>query len=209
MSIPTLYSMQKWEMDMITCKLCDSPVYSRGLCSKHYYHEVKLEKIKNGKTCSVEGCNNPAKSFGLCGSHRAKQLKEGAPKREVKTSCQVEGCNNKHFSSGYCTKHYLRIRRNNTLETKGHTPEDINDKDLISIDNNNREGQMIVYDIDMVTLSQRSSIPVGNITKVLGTLQETGQIERFEVNNTTKICSIWVDSRIELAMFADLNKTII
>ena len=87
---------------------CGNPVFSRGICRKHY----EKERLETASPCSFSGCQNPSFRKTLCSKHyRAEQLK----KHPI---CTVSGCANhqKTLTSGLCEKHLFRYSRHGKVE---------------------------------------------------------------------------------------------
>lgn len=87
---------------------CGNPVFSRGICRKHY----EKERLETAAPCSISGCEKKAYRGDLCSDHyRAKQ-------KESKPICTVPGCENhqKTLKSGLCEKHLFRYSRHGSVE---------------------------------------------------------------------------------------------
>jgi hypothetical protein len=87
---------------------CGNPVFSRGICRKHY----EQERLETASPCSFSGCDKKSYRGALCSAHyRAEQLK----KHPI---CAVAGCENhqKTLSSGLCEKHLFRYTRHGSIE---------------------------------------------------------------------------------------------
>jgi len=79
-------------------EVCDSPVYSRGLCEKHYRRLVRSGtpvRVQNKVTvCGRPGCQEHIYCRGLCGKHYRKQMyairriKEGHIDQYYTYSCE-------------------------------------------------------------------------------------------------------------------------
>jgi len=78
---------------------CIKPVFSGGLCCKHY-DEWKLAKAP---ICSVDGCSTHSHAKGLCNKHYRQEL--------YKPPCIVDGCGRRQQAGGLCTTHYMRKRK--------------------------------------------------------------------------------------------------
>lgn len=92
---------------------CGNPVFSRGVCRKHY----EQERLATAAPCSFSGCQNKSYRGTLCAKHyREDQLK----KHPI---CTVAGCTNhqKTLSSGLCEKHLFRYARHGTVEQPRNT----------------------------------------------------------------------------------------
>lgn len=72
---------------------CDSKVYARALCRKHYDFvrrrtddplPPRERMINAGKECSVDGCPKPAIAKGLCVNHHALKRRWGTPDESVR-----------------------------------------------------------------------------------------------------------------------------
>lgn len=93
--------IHKYHRKTYTCKLCDRPSQSRGLCHKHYavWRYSNVEKL----ACKCKECGKPvakrsAKVTGLCFRCWGKE------KKCVK-------CGDPAVARGLCSKHYLQCRR--------------------------------------------------------------------------------------------------
>lgn len=87
---------------------CGNPVFSRGICRKHY----EKERLETAAPCSISGCEKKAYRGDLCSEHyRAKQ-------KESRPICIVPGCGNhqKTLKSGLCEKHLFRYSRHGSVE---------------------------------------------------------------------------------------------
>lgn len=75
----TLYNHEK------TCEKCDQSVYSRGLCSTHYYQERNREKRRPTQQrtnpivkCRVKGCDrDTARADAICFHHNRSRTRWG------------------------------------------------------------------------------------------------------------------------------------
>ncbi len=78
------------------CSICifdneeENPVYSKGLCKKHYHEKESYTKLKGRKVIKQ---NLPAPKS----------------KRVYDPICTIPGCPEKHFSRGFCSLHYSRV----------------------------------------------------------------------------------------------------
>jgi hypothetical protein len=97
-------------MDYIECSEvgCGNPVFSRGLCRKHY----ERERLETAAPCSVSGCQNKAYRGNLCAEHYRKE------QMRLRPACTVFGCEEpqKTLTSGLCNKHYFRFSRHGSVE---------------------------------------------------------------------------------------------
>lgn len=86
---------------------CGNPIFSSGLCRKHY----EQERLKNAVSCSIHGCNNTSYRGDLCVTHYREKLKLSRP------LCTVPNCKNhqKTLSSGLCEKHLFRLQRHGSI----------------------------------------------------------------------------------------------
>ena len=108
-------------MNICIEKECDTKVYVRRRCSKHYHQFIWASYGE----CRVEGCGRAAitKSRNLCKKHYYRFQKHGHTDlvKRVNTTgegveCSVDGCSiNKVMAKGLCVKHYTR------MITNGHT----------------------------------------------------------------------------------------
>lgn len=101
-----------------TCAVCDSPVYARGHCSRHYRQLLPAGEIRPDRSpasCAVEGCGRQAVTRGWCHGHYVRWNRTGdvrgdvplrRPERDV---CSVEGCGRGVNSTGLCRSHYRRF----------------------------------------------------------------------------------------------------
>lgn len=87
---------------------CGNPVFSRGICRKHY----EQERLETAAPCSFTGCQNKAYRGVLCAEHYRKEQVQKRPK------CVVPGCSShqKTLKSGLCEKHLFRYSRHGTVE---------------------------------------------------------------------------------------------
>ena len=87
---------------------CGNPVFSLGLCRKHY----EQERLATAAPCSFLGCENKSYRGDLCAKHYREKIRSQHPK------CTVAGCNEpqKTLKSGLCEKHLFRFTRHGTVE---------------------------------------------------------------------------------------------
>jgi hypothetical protein len=87
---------------------CGNPVFSTGLCRKHY----EGERLATAAPCSFFGCAEKSYRGNLCAKHYREKIKENHPK------CTVPGCSDpqKHLTLGFCQKHLFRFTRHGTIE---------------------------------------------------------------------------------------------
>ena len=87
---------------------CGNPVFSRGLCRKHY----ERERLETAAPCSASGCQNKAYRGTLCAEHYRKE------QVRLRPVCTVSGCGEpqKTLTSGFCNKHYFRFSRHGSVE---------------------------------------------------------------------------------------------
>lgn len=87
---------------------CGNPIFSTGLCRKHY----EQERLKHAVSCSISGCSSKAYRGDLCATHYREKLKLSRP------ICVVPNCTNhqKTLSSGLCEKHLFRQQRHGSIE---------------------------------------------------------------------------------------------
>lgn len=78
---------------------CGNPVFSRGVCRKHY----DLQRKAEADPCSTAGCTRPASRRGMCDAHYRSELKKRTK------PCKVPGCEDGVKAQGYCDKHYQRF----------------------------------------------------------------------------------------------------
>lgn len=97
-------------MEYIECQQaeCGNPVFSRGLCRKHY----EQEKLATASPCSVSGCQEKRYRGDLCTTHYREHIRKQHP------LCTVPGCTNhqKTLKSGLCEKHLFRATRHGSVE---------------------------------------------------------------------------------------------
>jgi hypothetical protein len=97
-------------MKYVECSVdgCGNPVFSRGLCRKHY----EQERLETASPCSFVGCNNKSHRGSLCATHYREHIKLTHP------TCTVDGCSNKQktLKSGLCEKHLFRFSRHGKVE---------------------------------------------------------------------------------------------
>lgn len=73
---------------MCSVKGCETPIYSRGTCRKHYdwlrrnedtggLIEVKESLRNKGLSCLVEACGRPSICKGYCGGHYSRWKRDG------------------------------------------------------------------------------------------------------------------------------------
>lgn len=87
---------------------CGNPVFSSGLCRKHY----EQERLATASPCSFLGCSKPSFRGTLCSTHYRAQIKKTRP------LCTVPGCteHQKTLKSGLCEKHLFRYSRHGSFE---------------------------------------------------------------------------------------------
>jgi hypothetical protein len=87
---------------------CGNPVFSRGICRKHY----EKERLETAALCSFSSCKNKAYRGDLCSAHYQKKQKASKP------ICTVAGCTDhqKTLKSRLCEKHLFRYSRHGTVE---------------------------------------------------------------------------------------------
>lgn len=87
---------------------CGNPVFSSGLCRKHY----EQERLATASPCSIDGCNRLAYRGSLCSTHYREAIRKTHP------ICIVPGCTNhqKTLISKLCEKHLFRYSRHGSVE---------------------------------------------------------------------------------------------
>lgn len=87
---------------------CGNPVFSRGLCRKHY----EQERLETAAPCSFFGCQARSYRGTLCSTHYRAQIRSGHP------TCTVAGCSQpqKTLKSGLCERHLFRFTRHGSVE---------------------------------------------------------------------------------------------
>ena len=107
---------------------CDSPVNSRGLCSKHYSAARRQGDIPGISPCSHDGCTNPRTTAKYCTSHRG-QFERYGNTTDIKKyiPCPTGGCGRPmHQRSPVCSRcKQLKWRYGLTFEklAEMHEPE--------------------------------------------------------------------------------------
>lgn len=115
---------------------CDSPVYGRGWCAKHYARWLRHgdptvvsppglpagTKSPLHQSCKIAGCIRLGPYIkGLCGSHYGRLKDHGDPlagrpksgvvtARTSRNSCACDGCDRVATAKGYCQAHRDRIK---------------------------------------------------------------------------------------------------
>lgn len=92
---------------------CGTPVFSRGLCRKHY----EQERLSTAAPCSFSGCGNKSYRGDLCAKHYRETQLASRP------TCTVSGCTNpqKHLTLKLCQKHLFRYSRHGSIEQPRNT----------------------------------------------------------------------------------------
>lgn len=87
---------------------CGNPVFSTGLCRKHY----ERERLETAAPCSILGCTEKSYRGTECVTHYRARMRSTHP------ACTVPNCGNpqKTLSSGLCEKHLFRYSRHGTVE---------------------------------------------------------------------------------------------
>lgn len=97
-------------MEIIECKEanCGNPVFSRGVCRKHY----EQEKLVTASPCSFSGCQEKSYRGTLCAAHYRQKTKSERP------ICIVANCTGKqkNLTTGLCDRHQFRQDRHGSLE---------------------------------------------------------------------------------------------
>ncbi|HUR13817.1 MAG TPA: hypothetical protein VM097_04910, partial [Mycobacteriales bacterium] len=90
---------------------CDSPVYARGHCSRHYRQLLRSGQVlpdRAPQTCAVEGCDRKAVTRGWCHGHYVRWNRTGDVRAEVPLRrpvidvCTVDGCERGAQTALYC-----------------------------------------------------------------------------------------------------------
>lgn len=111
---------------------CQSRLFAKGLCQKHYLEQSSQEWRKIA--CAFDGCdrNVYSKKFGLCAAHYQQHNagKELRPlTRRIRGSaggpCSFDGCKNTDKVRGLCQGHYLQWREEKELTPLKRTASDI------------------------------------------------------------------------------------
>jgi len=93
------------------CKVptCGNPVFSTGLCRKHY----ERERLETASPCSIFGCSKKAYRGVLCITHYRLAKLDSHP------FCTVPNCGErqKNLTFGLCGKHEFRVRNHAALES--------------------------------------------------------------------------------------------
>ncbi len=103
---------------------CESLVYSRDLCEKHYRRVLRngdpltLKRSPGQKTCVVHSCRKRAEARGLCHGHY-QRLMRGSPlgdevpleRRKQDPICSVESCGRPTSAKGLCKTHLTRLQK--------------------------------------------------------------------------------------------------
>lgn len=99
----------KW-MNYQECKTpsCGNPVFSLGLCRKHY----EQDRLAKADPCSFSGCTARCFRGDLCETHYRAKIKASHP------PCIIPNCGEpqKNLSSGLCNKHDFRMRKHGAVD---------------------------------------------------------------------------------------------
>ena len=91
------------------CKIlgCGNPVFSTGLCRKHY----EQERLATASPCSFHGCNSPSYRGTLCATHYRLDILSKRPK------CSVPNCGQpqKNLTLKLCNRHEFRARKHGSV----------------------------------------------------------------------------------------------
>jgi len=97
-------------MGYVECVIesCGNPVFSKGLCRKHY----EQERLATAAPCSVLNCDKKTYRGLLCATHYREHIKNTHP------TCTVNGCTSKqkNLTLGLCQKHLFRFSRHGSVE---------------------------------------------------------------------------------------------
>jgi hypothetical protein len=85
---------------------CIRPIYSKGLCHKHY----DADRLARAPKCTAPGCDAPQWAGGFCGPHYRAALRREGPR------CSVEGCERGAVSRGLCDSHRKRRDRQGAID---------------------------------------------------------------------------------------------
>jgi hypothetical protein len=89
-----------------------------GLCHMHHLRDQRTGqfdlKVRERRTCSVEGCCGTAKAKGMCQGHYDKQ--RGSHRSTTRT-CSEAGCSMPVKARGVCHNHYAQLQRHGKLHT--------------------------------------------------------------------------------------------
>lgn len=100
---------------------CDTRIYARGWCSRHYKqwqrHGKPLpDRLGQSGPCRVDHCERPAEARGLCRGHYLRLRRTGDVHAEVplarreRKTCRVGGCDRTADARDLCRTHYARLR---------------------------------------------------------------------------------------------------
>lgn len=96
---------------------CNADVNTKGMCTKHYYRQLRWGFTHDNKKfpvidggCTVEGCGKKIKARHLCAKHYKQFLRNGKPERVTEDNrdkeCSVDGCALPAHVKGLCVNHY-------------------------------------------------------------------------------------------------------
>ena len=107
-------------MNKSTCCIqeCESKVYGKLLCSKHYTRLVRhgstLEKVKPLRICRMSSCDNGTDGRKWCSMHRSRFDKISRTDRR----CVLSGCGTFRSSKFLCSTHYSRLLETGTTSKR-------------------------------------------------------------------------------------------
>ena len=98
---------------------CESPVYAREHCSKHYRRLLRngfVTPDRAPQACAVEGCDRTATERSVCHGHYLRLRRTGDVQADVPLErppaqgCEVRECGRPIHAAGRCQAHYRRWR---------------------------------------------------------------------------------------------------
>lgn len=107
---------------MCSIDACETQVYARGWCHKHYtrwriHGDPLTNKARVRPDCKVTDCAAKAVGHGFCPKHLQRWKKHGDPLYVRPTTCSVDGCDRARASKqGWCTMHLKRWKRHGDPE---------------------------------------------------------------------------------------------
>ena len=108
-------------MNKSTCCIqeCESKVFGKLLCSKHYTRLVRHGSTKDPvrvvAKCAIVGCSSLRSKKAWCGTHYSRIRKAVS-----KEKCALEGCSGRLFALFLCQVHYHRLRNTGTTNLRIH-----------------------------------------------------------------------------------------
>lgn len=107
-------------VDVCQAPGCESPVYARAHCSRHYRQLLRHGQVQADPAptaCAVASCDRRAVTRGWCHGHYIRWHRSGEVKpevplvRQVVDTCTIEGCGRGATSGRLCRSHYNRLRK--------------------------------------------------------------------------------------------------